>query len=1025
MVINKKFYLRGMRISHLLFVLLFVPMLVMAANPSSGRKTAKEAIAQPDKKISGSVYDANNVPLQGVNVVIKGTFTGTVTDANGRYTINVPAGAFLEFSYIGYVKQTVAAGDNLRVTLEEITEELEEVVVVGYGSVKKSDLTGSVTSVTPRSFLDQPASSVNSVLVGRAPGVVVRRANGAPGEGSTIRIRGVNSIMGSNDPLIVVDGNYSGMPNPYDIESIEILKDASATAIYGSRGANGVIIVTTKRGATEGKNEVKVYSNVSFDHMPKKWRYDMMDALEYVEFANALVLNAGASDPLYPSEVVERVRQEGGKGTDWQSELFRTGVSQNHKVVFTGGNNKLKYYVSPAYSQMDGILINTSSKGYSINMKLDAELNKRISYQIEGNAGHSETLNPNLGRGTDHTGLPLYAALTWSPIAKVYNDDGSFQTMDGFASGLLNPVLLTSRQNRNYSNSGSAVGNIKIKILDGFYFDGKASMSFGASGSRNYTPKEMSAGLTNVSQSSSESRTWLLSAYMTYSKTIAENHNFSAMLGVEETQSQSRSFNGTGNDLLIPELGWDNMDVARVKNIGSGYSNSAMRSYFARATYNYKSRYYFTGTYRADGASKFRDTKKFSYFPSFAVAWRLSEEDFIKDLDIFQNLKLRGSWGITGSQAVSSYATYSPMAGTSYSWGTTQSYSGYRPGVQSNPNLQWEETTSIDAGLDVTTLDGKLSLTVDYYHKKTDKLLSLQTVPIYNGGGSFYTNIGNLENNGIEVNLNYVIFENRDWSYDINLNGARNRNKVLDIGEHERIWGGSSVAGAMPASPFIILKGQPIGTIYGYHYLGLWQLGDKAEAEKYGQAPGGCHYEEGPNGNYEYDAGDYKIIGCASPKFTWGFNNHLSWKNWDLNILVEGLFGRDIINLTYLCVNNPFDYQQTVKGRAGKNRWTPENPYAEFPEYTTTTVIKSNSDQWIQDGSYVKLRNLSIARSFHIKDFGNVRAALSAQNLFRYTKYKGYDPEVSSAGGSDTDAGLDWFAYPNPRSYTVSVSLEF
>ena len=1023
--LNQKLCLRGNWRWRLLCVLLFAPALVMVANPPSGRKTANEAAQQPDKRISGAVYDVNNAPLQGVNVIITGTATGTVTNADGRFTINVPAGALLEFSYIGYVKQTVAAEDNLRITLEETAEELEEVVVVGYGSVKKSDLTGSVTSVTPRSFLDQPASSVNSVLVGRAPGVVVRRANGAPGEGSTIRIRGVNSILGSNDPLIVVDGNYSGMPNPYDIESIEILKDASATAIYGSRGANGVIIVTTKRGSSESKNEVKVYSNVSFDQMPKKWRYDMMDALEYVEFANEMNVINGL-EPIYSQEVVDRVRQEGGKGTDWQSELFRLGVSQNHKVVFTGKVNKMKYYVSPAFSQMDGILINTSSKGYSVNMKLDAELNNRVSYQIEGNLGHSETLNPNLGRGTDHTGLPLYAALVWSPIANVYNDDGSFMTMDPLAARNLNPVLLTSRKNTNYSNSGSAVGNIKVKILEGFYFDGKASMSFGASGSRNYTPKEMSAGLTNVSQSSSESKSWLLSAYLTYSKTVAENHNFSAMIGFEETQSESHSFNANANDLMIPEVGWDNMDLGRVKNIGSGYSNSAMRSYFARATYNYKSRYYFTGTYRADGSSKFQGKNQFSYFPSFALAWRLSEENFLKDLDIFQNLKIRGSWGITGSQAIGAYATYAPMTGTTYCWGTTQPYSGYRPGVQANPNLQWEETTSFDAGLDVTVLDGKLSVTIDYYHKQTDRLLSRTTVPIYNGGGSFYTNIGSIENQGIELNLNYLIFENKDWSYDVNLNGARNRNKVLDIGEHDRLWGGSSVAGAMPTSPFIILPGQPIGTIYGYHYLGLWQVGEVKEAEKYKQVPGEYRYED-LNGNNEYDAGDYKIIGCASPKFTWGFNNHLSWKNWDMNILIEGLFGRDILNLSYLCMNNMFDQAMTIKGRAGKDRWTPDNPDAEFAKITETNVVKSNSDQWIQDGSYVKVRNLSLAYRFDrklLKHF-DARISASAQNVFRFTKYKGYDPEVSSAGGSDTDAGLDWFAYPNPRSYTVSVSLNF
>ncbi|MDR1524539.1 MAG: SusC/RagA family TonB-linked outer membrane protein, partial [Tannerella sp.] len=335
-------------------------------------------VSLQDGKITGYVYNADGDPLPGVTVLVRGTTNGTVTDADGQFTFNVPAGAMLEISYIGFVKQTVAATDNLRIVLEEDVEQLDEVVVVGYGTVKKSDLTGAVSSVTPKSFLDQPGSSVNSILQGRAPGVVVKRTNGAPGGGSTIRIRGVNSILGSNDPLIVVDGNYSGMPSLYDIESIEILKDASATAIYGSRGANGVIIVTTKRGATEGRNEVKLYSNVSFDQVPR--RYDMMEAAEYAEFMNMVNVNMGAT-AMFSDADIARFREQGG--TDWQSELFRTGLTQSHKAVLSGGNKKMKYYISPSYGETEGILINTSSKSYGVGAKFDAEVSSRVSYQFE------------------------------------------------------------------------------------------------------------------------------------------------------------------------------------------------------------------------------------------------------------------------------------------------------------------------------------------------------------------------------------------------------------------------------------------------------------------------------------------------------------------------------------------------------------------------------------------------------------------------------------------------------------------
>jgi TonB-linked SusC/RagA family outer membrane protein len=1014
---------RQAKLNCFIFFLSFISMPLMATVSGTVEKSIEtEGILSPsDSEIRGSVVGVNDEPLPGVNIVVKGTTLGTVTDSEGRFVLRVPEGAVLEISYIGYVKQTVAATNNLRIVLEEDMESLEEVIVVGYGTVKKSDLTGAVSSVTPKSFLDQPGSSVNSVLQGRAPGVVVRRSNGAPGEGSTIRIRGVNSILGNNDPLIVVDGNYSSMPNLYDIESIEILKDASATAIYGSRGANGVIIVTTKRGSTEGKNEVKLYSNVSFDQVPRL--YDMMGAVEFAEFMNQVGIGMGGS-ATYSEADIARFREHGG--TNWQEELFRTGMTQNHKAVLTGGNKKMKYYLSPTYNQMDGVLINTSSRNYGVIAKLDAEVSKRVSYQFEASVRHSELLNPGLGRGGDHMGLPLQSALIWSPTANVFNEDGTYQSLDPLSARTLNPVLLTTMKDTRYTNDGGAVGNLKVKIIDGLVFDGKASMSYGTGGQRYFLPAELNGNRANASQNSYESRSWLMNAFLTYSKTFAAKHQMSLMFGFEESQGQSRSFNANAEDLAYPVVEWDNLNLGAIKNVGSGFSNDALRSYFARGTYQYDGRYYFTGTYRSDGSSKFRGDNRFSNFPSFALGWRLSEEGFLKDTEIFQNLKLRGGWGITGSQAVSPYATLSPMESGPFTWATSQSYTGYYPGVVGNPYLQWEETTQTDFGLDFSVLGGKLSFAFDYYYKQTDKLLSKIVIPIYNGGGTINTNVGLIENKGFEFNLNYVVFENKDWSYDVNLNGAHNENKVVDIGDQDRLWGGTSVAGIMPQSPFIILPGHSIGTIYGYKYLGIWQRGDVVDALKFGQEPGGYHYED-LNNNSKYDAEDYQIIGNACPKFTWGFNNHLSWKNWDLNVLVEGLHGRDILNLSYFMAANVYDNSLAVTSSAGKDRWTPENPWAEFSKLALSNVVMSNSDQWIQDGSYVKIRNLSLAYRLtkQTTRFADIRLAVSAQNVFTFTNYKGYDPEVSSAGGSDTDAGLDWFAYPNPRSYTFSLMLEY
>ncbi|MDR1880508.1 MAG: TonB-dependent receptor [Tannerellaceae bacterium] len=1012
-----------------LFFLLFISASVVAA-VDNGAHTPKSSatgeILSPldDREITGYVYDVNGDPLLGVNVIVKGGSVGAVTDRNGRFTLKAPAGAELEISYIGYVKQTVAVADNLRIVLEEDMANLDEVIVIGYGTVKKSDLTGAVSSVAAKSFLDQPGSSINSVLQGRAPGVVVRRGNGAPGSGSTIRIRGVNSILGNNDPLIVVDGNYGSMPNLYDIESIEILKDASATAIYGSKGANGVVIVTTKRGGGEGKNEVKVYSNISFDQVPR--RYDIMEAAEYAEFMNQTVTSIPGGVALFSDADIAYYREHGG--TDWQDEIFRTGITQSYKATLTGGNNKVKYYVSPAYSHTDGILINTSSESYGLGAKLDVELSSRISYQVEAGINHGSSLNPNLGSGGDHMSLPLQSALIWAPTAKVFNEDGTYQSMDPLSARTLNPVLLTTLEDTRYSNSGNAVGNVRIKIIDGLEFNGKASIGFSTGGSRYYISKALNGNIANASQSSSENKSWLVNAFLTYSKAFAKNHQFSAMLGFEESQGKYQDFRGAGNDLSVPSVKWYNLAVGKTKEASSGYSNEAMRSFFTRLTYNYGSRYYFTGTYRADGSSKFAPGNQFSYFPSFALSWRLSEEAFLKETGLFDNLKIRGGWGVTGSQAIGSYATLSPMDSNSYSWGTSQPYAGYRPGVAGNKSLQWEETKQTDLGLDISVLKGKLSIAFDYYMKQTEALLSRVGVPLYNGGGSIQSNIGKMENKGFEINLNYVLFENRAWSYEINLNGSHNRNKVIDIGEQERLWGGGYATGVLPSSPFIILPGQPIGTIYGYKYLGIWQRGHVMDARAYGQEPGDYRYED-LNKNGEYDAGDYQIIGNSNPKFTWGFNNHLSWKNWDLNVLFEGLHGRDILNLNYAMVGNILDNSMSITSREGKNRWTPENPWAEFSKPSLNNMVKPNSDQWIQDGSYIKVRNLSLAYRFTKKmtRFADIRLAVSCQNVFTFTKYKGYDPEVSSANGSnvDTDAGIDWYAYPNPRSYTFSLILEY
>jgi TonB-linked SusC/RagA family outer membrane protein len=984
-----------------------------------------KTVQQQSFTVSGRVTDASGNALPGVTVVIQDSSKGTITDANGNYSFgNVPGNATLLFSFVGMKQQEIpVAGKNtINVMMIEETIGIEEVVAVGYGTVKKSDLTGSVASVSSQSFLDQPASSANSILAGRAPGVTVRRMNGAPGEGWTIRIRGANSLYGGNDPLVVVDGNYSSIPNMYDIESIEILKDASATAIYGSRGANGVILVKTKRG-TEGKPKLSFHSDFSFDDVPQ--RYDLMDAYEFAEFNNS----AGA----YPFTNEEIAYYKTNRGTNWQNEILQTGFSQSYKAAFSGGTKNVRFYVSPSYKKTTGTIINTEASGYGLSSKVDMDLSDRITVQVETNMGKNANLNPGIAQGGGKGSIPLTAAIIWSPTEPVYESDGTYNRLGIGTGTVLNPVLLTTIQNTNYSYYGNGVGNLKIKIIDGLEFDAKGSIGFNADGNRIFVSKNFTGIAAAASQTSYEGTTWLVNSFLTYSKELAKVHNFSAMAGFEETKGKRNSLSGSANILPIESVSWYNLGLAAPNiSVGSNYDNSAMRSYFGRLNYNYDSRYYLTANFRADGSSKFKGDNQFGYFPSFALAWKLSEEKFMKNQNLFQSVKMRGGWGITGNQAISNYETYTTLAARNYSWGTGTQQAGYYARVGGNENLKWESTKQLNVGFDVSLLDNRMGLSFDYYNKKTVDLLAPVSVPAYNGADSEYgratvtSNVGSVRNKGFEFNLSYNVLKMRDLTYEIDMNGSFNRNKVLNLGEQSVIYGDTYASGLTSLSPFVLMPGEPIGTIYGLKYMGIWQENEATEAAKYQQEPGDYKYED-KNGNYGYDSGDSQVIGHTNPSFTWGFNNRLSYKNLDLNILFEGVNGRDVLNWTYMTAAERIDFTQTYTLGNARNRWTPTTPNAEFAKIGNTNKLTPVSSQYMESGDYVKLRNISLSYRIpkSVIPFAIFRVSVSAQNILTFTKYKGYDPEISSSAGDDVNSGMDWFAYPNPKSYSFGISIEY
>jgi TonB-linked SusC/RagA family outer membrane protein len=623
------------------------------------------------------------------------------------------------------------------------------------------------------------------------------------------------------------------------------------------------------------------------------------------------------------------------------------------------------------------------------------------------------------------------AAVLWSPTESVYDENGQYKALGVGSGTLMNPVLMTERIRRNYTNAASGVGNLQYKIMEGLTLNAKAMIGLSNGGTRRFESLEYNRVHPQASQSSFDNKNWLTNAFLTYNKTFATVHDFSAMVGFEQSKYEGQNFSASAERLPIESVGWHNLGLAAPYiSVGSGWGDNALRSYFGRLNYNYASRYYVTVNYRADGSSKFRGDNRWGYFPSFSLAWRLSEEPFMKEQDLFQNIRIRGGYGVTGSQAVSQYATYSSLRGMGFYWGGSSVQSGYISRIGGNPNLKWESTQQSNVGADFTLIDNRLSISLDYYNKKTVDLLAPLAVPAYAGGDPEYgrtsvtSNVGSVRNEGFEFNVNYYIVNTKDWSYDINLNGAFNRNKVLDLGAEARLHGSTYAPGLASTSPFVLMPGHPIGTIYGMKYLGIWQENQATEAAKFGAQPGDYRYED-LNGNNAYDADDQQVIGNTNAPFTWGFNNHLSYKNFDFNILFEGVQGRDIMNWAYLVATERIDFTQLYTHKDSKDRWTPSNPNAKFARIGNSHLIPLSS-QYVEDGSYVKLRNLSVSYRIpkSVVSFASLRLSLSAQNLLVFTKYKGYDPEMSSTN-DDMHSGMDWFAYPNCRSISFGLAIEY
>lgn len=977
---------------------------------------------QQQISISGHVTDSSGAPLPGVTVVVKGTTQGIITDTDGNYSFaKVPADATLVFSFVGMKTQEIAVAGKgvIDVVMREETVGIEEVVAVGYGTMRKSDLTGSLSSVSSEDFKDQPLVNTVDILQGRAAGVNVTTNSNGPGAVNKIRIRGANSISGGNDPLIVIDGISSGISlddiSPSDIESIEILKDASATAIYGNRGANGVILVTTKRGK-EGLSQINLNSFVSFNKPTNK--YELMSPYEY-----ALYLNDVNDSEIFSSEVLQQYKN-GTLGTDWQDMVLRDALTQNHQLSMQGGKSDVKYYLTFRYQDQDGILENIHDENYNLHANIDAKVFKNVDIGVDifmrRYKGHN--LN-NYGNKKD----PLFASLLWSPTESVYNSDGTYNDSDDWGALLENPYKkVMEKINDKTYNSAMATYNLKWGITDYLSLEYRFSANFSGTDNSSFEGPEYSNSEPTASITSTHGFSWLNNLILTYNKTFAEKHKLVVTAATEQNKSESKSNSSGATDFPTYALGYWNIGLASTQTSGSSYSEYSLCSFMGRASYIYDDRYLVTATVRTDGTSKFQGDNKWGYFPSFAAAWRLSNEEFIKDLNVFDNLKIRTSWGVTGNQAIGSYQTLALLSRYTHSYGTSSLYSGYGP-KQVNSGLSWEETKQFDIGFDLGVWDNRLSVSLDYYRKNTDKLLLQQELPIFAGEGSIWKNAGKVRNQGVEGTITVVPVNKKDISWDISLNGSHTKNEVVDLAGEERLFLGKKYgAGLMDSEVFAVMPGYSLGTMWGYKWLGVWQKNEAEEAAKYGKNPGDNKYKD-IDGGYSYSASDKEVIGCGLPDFIWGLNTSIRYKQFDLNLFFQGVHGNDVLNVSYGAISSVLADSRSITSReAGLNYWTEDNPSNKWanPKSSTNTTMMESS-QWIQNGSYVRLKNIKLAYTFSKSQvkLGSLSLFVSAQNLFTITRYKGYDPAASITGTSDIDSGFDMGSVPAARVYTVGLNL--
>lgn len=995
---------------------------------------AKAQQPQPiiNASLIGTVIDATTKePIEGVTIQLEAVTHSVKTDQKGKFQF--VTGQKLPFTliltFVGYQKKRIIVNTSPAIIeLIPSSEDLEEVVVVGYGTQKRRDLTGAVASL-PENLLRQPVSSLDQTLKGAVSGVQVTQTSGQPGGGVSIRIRGGASIQGGNEPLYVIDGfpvyNQtestgvgSGTPvnplasiNPADIESIEVLKDAAATAIYGSRGANGVILVTTKKGKA-GHVQLNYDGSIGVQRVLKN--IDVLNAHDFAILRNEALYDANPSLGPYQYRKQAEIDQL-GEGTNWQKEAFRTGNIQNHQLALSGGAEKVQYFLGANYFDQQGVIANTDFKRLGFRSNINANPFDRL--QVGANVSINKT-NAQIAP----TGI-VNALLIMPPTATIYEPNGAYTLRNPFENIFANPIA-TLKETTNTSNGLRILGTsfAQYRILEGL----QAKVLFGIDlNSRNdkfYLPSyiyEGSGSKGEASLGNLDGTSWLNENTLTYTGAIGQ-HNFNALLGFTQQENKNEVFRAGAQNFVTDDLLFNSLQSgSTITRPSSDTYNWVLHSYLARVNYNYANKYYASASIRRDGSSRFGADNKWGNFPSLAFSWRVANEPFFKQaFPGISDFKIRTSFGTTGNQEIGQYQSLSTLYSLNYLFGNSV-VTGFASQRIPNKNLGWETTFQYDAGFDLAVLNNRLQFTIDYYYKKTKDLLLNVEIPWTSGYATSLQNFGSVSNKGVEFGLKSKNLQgNLSWNTDLNI--SFNRNKVLTIGE-----GATSYI----SGNYIIKVGEPLGTFYGTVTDGILQLGEESSK---GALTGNANPKAGDrlykdiNGDGQFTtANDRTLIGNAQPDFIFGISNTFSYKGFDLSFLIQGTVGNDLLNINRQNLEM-FTGQQNASIDA-LDRWTAGNPSQLYPR-AKLDPAPIFSDQFVESGSFARLKSLQLGYSFpkewlknaHIT---NLNLYLAAQNLLTWTSYKGFDPEVTS--GSNVQIGTDAGIYPAAKSVSLGVSLTF